>query len=229
MLSIKGLIKVIAERKILDGINLEVPQGQVVAIIGPSGGGKSTLLRCINGLERYEDGSVTLGNLQAKDVGMVFQHFNLFPHMTLFENLIYAPIKVQRISRDKAIADAVQMLEKVGLAECAHIRPARLSGGQRQRGAIARTLCTNPKLLLIDEPTSALDPENVKEVLGTIRSFAHTGLTMLIVTHEMGFAKEVADRIIFMEDGRVVADGSADTFFSSQGNPRVRQFLEKVL
>ncbi len=229
MLSIKGISKDIAGKRVLEDISISVPQGQVVAIIGPSGGGKSTLLRCINGLEHYESGSISLEGLKTTEVGMVFQHFNLFPHMTLLQNLTYAPIKVQGLPVAEAKEKALELLRRVGLYECADLHPTRLSGGQRQRGAIARTLCTNPKLLLIDEPTSALDPENVKEVLNTIRSVAHTGITMLIVTHEMRFAGDVADRILFMEQGKITADASATNFFTDPPNVRVQQFLDMVL
>lgn len=240
MISIENLFKSFGKNEVLSGVNLEIPTGQVVAIIGPSGSGKSTLLRCVNLLEKPTSGEIWVDEDCVTDpkcniakvrehVGMVFQHFHLFPHKTVKENITYAPLKVRGISRQEASAKADELLAKVGLADKADAYPSRLSGGQKQRAAIARTLAMEPKVLLFDEPTSALDPEMVKEVLDVIKSLAHTGITMLIVTHEMGFAREVADRVLFLDEGKIVEDAEPVTFFNQPKTERAQQFLEKVL
>lgn len=226
--------------EVLKGINLNIGKGQVVTLIGPSGSGKSTILRCINLLEKPTRGQVFIdgtditvpkADIQAvrKNIGMVFQHFNLFPHMTVMENMTYAPVKVNRISKDKAAENALELLKLVGLVEKADAYPGKLSGGQKQRIAIARALAMEPQIMLFDEPTSALDPEMVKEVLEVIKNLAHTGITMALVTHEMGFAREVSDRICFIDDGQIVEDANPDEFFKNPKSDRARGFLEKVL
>ena len=226
--------------EVLKGINLNIEKGQVVTLIGPSGSGKSTILRCINLLEKPTKGQVFIdgtditvpkADIQAvrKNIGMVFQHFNLFPHMTVMENMTYAPVKVNRISKDKAAENALELLKLVGLVEKADAYPGKLSGGQKQRIAIARALAMEPQIMLFDEPTSALDPEMVKEVLEVIKNLAHTGITMALVTHEMGFAREVSDRICFIDDGQIVEDANPDEFFKNPKSDRARGFLEKVL
>ncbi len=240
MISIEKLSKTFGNHQVLKDINLEIPLGQVVAIIGPSGSGKSTLLRCVNLLEIPTGGKITIENECITDpkckvsslrekVGMVFQHFHLFPHMTVKENVMYAPIKVKGISREEAGKHADELLKSVGLEDKADAYPSKLSGGQKQRAAIARTLAMEPKVLLFDEPTSALDPEMVKEVLDVIKNLAHTGITMLVVTHEMGFAREVADRVLFLDEGQIVEDGLPLNFFTQPKSTRAKQFLEKVL
>lgn len=212
----------------------------MVAIIGPSGSGKSTFLRCINMLETPTDGQIMFKDQIITDkktnimkvrenVGMVFQHFHLFPHKTVLENLIYAPMKVKKLSKAEAVKQARELLTKVGLADKESTYPNRLSGGQKQRVAIARALAMNPEVMLFDEPTSALDPEMVKEVLEVMKSLAHTGMTMLIVTHEMGFAKEVADRVLFLDGGLLVEESAPEDFFSNPKSQRAKDFLEKVL
>jgi polar amino acid transport system ATP-binding protein len=212
----------------------------VVAIIGPSGCGKSTFLRCLNLLETptrgriYIDGQdITAPKVDIKDVrqniGMVFQHFNLFPHMTVLDNLTYAPLKVRKMSKAQAQQKAMELLHRVGLAEKAEVYPSRLSGGQKQRVAIARSLAMEPQVMLFDEPTSALDPEMVKEVLDVMKALAQTQITMAIVTHEMGFAREVADRLVFLDNGNIAEDAPPDVFFSNPKSDRACQFLEKVL
>jgi polar amino acid transport system ATP-binding protein len=225
---------------VLKDLSTEIKKGQVVAIIGPSGCGKSTFLRCMNLLEVPTRGRVYINDVEItnpkvdikkvrQNVGMVFQHFNLFPHMTVLQNVTYGPIKVKKL--DNAAADnlGMELLEKVGLAEKANVYPSRLSGGQKQRVAIARALAMQPDVMLFDEPTSALDPEMVKEVLEVIKDLARSGMTMAIVTHEMGFAREVADRILFLEGGRIAEDAPPGVFFSSPKSERACQFLEKVL
>ncbi|NCT37564.1 amino acid ABC transporter ATP-binding protein [Bacillus sp. EB93] len=221
-------------------MSTEIGQGEVVAIIGPSGSGKSTFLRCINMLETPTDGQIRFKdqiitekktNIMKvrENVGMVFQHFHLFPHKTVLENLIYAPMKVKKLSKAEAVKQARELLTKVGLADKESTYPNRLSGGQKQRVAIARALAMNPEVMLFDEPTSALDPEMVKEVLEVMKSLAHTGMTMLIVTHEMGFAKEVADRVLFLDGGLLVEESAPEDFFSNPKSQRAKDFLEKVL
>lgn len=240
MISIENLVMKFGEHTILKDINLEIPLGQVVAIIGPSGSGKSTLLRCINLLERPTEGTIWVEGDCVTDpncdiehvrekVGMVFQQFNLFPHKTVKENITFAPIKVKGMSKAEAEEKAMELLKRVGLEDKVDAYPQRLSGGQSQRAAIARTLAMEPKVLLFDEPTSALDPEMVQEVLDVMKGLAHTGITMLIVTHEMGFAKEVADRVLFLSDGQIVEDAPPGEFFVQPKSKRAQQFLKKVL
>ena len=221
------------------GIDLDIAQGEVVVVIGPSGSGKSTLIRCINLLEEYQRGEVRVDGAKVvrgkalaqvrAEVGMVFQSFNLFPHLSALHNVALGPLRVRRMPRAQADARAQALLDKVGLADQAHKLPGQLSGGQQQRVAIARALAMEPKVLLFDEPTSALDPEMVGEVLAVMQALAHTGVTMVIVTHEMGFARRVADRVIFMEDGLVVEQAPPETFFSAPREPRTQAFLQAIL
>ena len=228
------------EIKALDGVSISVKKGEVVVIIGPSGSGKSTLLRSLNLLEIPTDGEVLFHgvNIAARNVninvhrqkmGMVFQHFNLFPHKTVLDNMTLAPIKLLKKSKEEAEETAMELLEKVGLADRADAYPSQLSGGQKQRIAIVRALCMEPEVMLFDEPTSALDPELVGEVLEVMKKLARDGMTMLCVTHEMGFAKEVADRVIFMADGVIVEEGTPDEIFTAPKNPRLKQFLQSIL
>jgi polar amino acid transport system ATP-binding protein len=234
------LCKSFGRLDVLKDITTEIARGEVVAIIGPSGSGKSTLLRCMNLLEVPTKGKVYINNVDLTDpktdimklrqnVGMVFQHFNLFPHMNVLKNISYAPVKVKKLTQSNAKTLAEDLLTKVGLLEKAYDYPSRLSGGQKQRVAIARALAMEPEVMLFDEPTSALDPEMVKEVLAVMQQLATTGITMAIVTHEMGFAREVADRILFLDEGRLAEDAPPDVFFSSPKSDRACQFLEKVL
>ena len=238
MLKIEGLKKSYGKNEVLKGISTEVKEKEVIAIIGPSGSGKSTFLRCINRLEDPTAGVISFDGTVVTDknvmkmrenLGMVFQHFHLFPHKTVLENLTYAPINVKGVSKAEAVKHAEELLTKVGLFEKRHEYPNRLSGGQKQRVAIARALAMNPKVMLFDEPTSALDPEMVKEVLAVMKSLAESGMTMLIVTHEMGFAKEVADRVLFLDGGVLVEDAPPEEFFTSPKSARAQEFLEKVL
>ena len=221
-------------------MSLQIGDGEVVAIIGPSGSGKSTLLRCINLLEKPDSGHIFVDGVDVTDpktniqqirqkVGMVFQHFNLFPHMTVLRNMTYALVNVRKLPQKEAEQKCLALLERVGLVDKANVYPATLSGGQKQRAAIARTLAMDPEAILFDEPTSALDPEMVKEVLRVIQDLAGTGITMALVTHEMGFAREVADRICFLDEGQLVEDAPPEVFFSTPKSDRARQFLEKVL
>lgn len=234
------LYKSFGNLKVLREISTEINQGEVIAIIGPSGCGKSTFLRCLNLLEIptsgniYIDGvDITSANVDImkirQKVGMVFQHFHLFPHMTVLQNVIYAPIKVKQVAKDEAHQKGLELLEKVGLSDKAEVYPSKLSGGQKQRVAIARSLAMEPEILLMDEPTSALDPEMVKEVLDVMKALAQTGITMAIVTHEMGFAREVAHRILFLDGGKVAEDEPPTEFFSNPKCDRAKQFLEKML
>ena len=238
MISIKGLYKAFGDNLVLKGIDLEVADKEVVVIIGPSGSGKSTLLRSINYLDVPSKGKISIDGkeLSASDinrvraeVGMVFQRFNLFPHMTVMDNITLAPRKVRKVSREEAEKDAHMLLEKVGLADKATAYPEQLSGGQQQRVAIARALAMKPRLMLFDEPTSALDPEMVKEVLDVMRSLAAEGMTMVIVTHEMGFAREVGDRLLFVDDGRIIEQGVPKEVFEHPKEERTQNFLSKVL
>ena len=238
MINGENITKSFGKLKVLKGIDFSVEKGEVVALIGPSGSGKSTLLRCLNHLEEPTSGSIYFENALVKgnrinkvrqDVGMVFQHFHLFPHMTVLENVIYAPLKVKGMTKAEAIKLGTDLLTKVGLKEKSDEYPNRLSGGQKQRVAIARALAMEPKVMLFDEPTSALDPEMVKEVLDVMKSLAETGMTMIIVTHEMGFAREVADRILFMDDGKIIEEGEPHDFFSNPRSERGKEFLEKIL
>lgn len=240
MIKIENLHKSFGRNEVLKGISTEIHAKEVIAVIGPSGSGKSTFLRCINVLEEPTSGKITVDGAVVTDkstdimkvrenVGMVFQHFHLFPHKTVLENLIYAPINVKGIAKAEAVRLAEDLLRKVGLFEKRDEYPNRLSGGQKQRVAIARALAMNPTVMLFDEPTSALDPEMVKEVLAVMKSLAESGMTMIIVTHEMGFAREVADRILFLEGGYLVEDSPPEQFFSAPKSARAQEFLEKVL
>ena len=226
--------------KALDGVSATVSKGEVVVIIGPSGSGKSTFLRSLNLLEHPTSGTIVFEgkeltdaktniNLHRRKMGMVFQHFNLFPHMTILENLTLAPIKLLKKSKADAEKQAFELLERVGLHDRANAYPSQLSGGQKQRVAIVRALCMNPEVMLFDEPTSALDPEMVGEVLSVMKQLAADGMTMLVVTHEMGFAREVADRVIFMYDGKIAEIGTPEEIFSNPQNPRTQQFLQSIL
>jgi general L-amino acid transport system ATP-binding protein len=225
---------------VLKNINLTVRRGERIVVCGPSGSGKSTLIRCINRLEVHQQGSIVVNGVALtdnlknidqvrSDVGMVFQHFNLFPHLTVLDNCTLAPIWVRKQAKVAAEAAAMKFLERVRIADQAHKYPGQLSGGQQQRVAIARALCMNPSIMLFDEPTSALDPEMVKEVLDTMIMLAREGMTMLCVTHEMGFARAVADRVIFMDRGEIVEENTPDAFFDSPRNERTQQFLSQIL
>lgn len=239
MIEIKELRKSFGRHEILKGVSLTVADKEVVVIIGPSGSGKSTILRCINYLEEPTSGEIVVDGISmdsAKkinevrmEVGMVFQRFNLFPHMTVLENIILAPMKTRHMPKDEAAETAVRLLEKVGLAEKKDVYPETLSGGQQQRVAIARALAMKPKYMLFDEPTSALDPEMVREVLDVIKELAEEGMTMAIVTHEMGFAREVADRVLFIDDGVVLEEGTPDEIFAHPKEERTKEFLSKIL
>ncbi len=228
------------EIRALDGVSAEIKKGEVVVVIGPSGSGKSTFLRSLNLLELptsgnifFEDVDITDSkvniNLHRQKMGMVFQQFNLFPHMTVLKNLTLAPIKLLQKTKEEAEKKAMELLERVGLKDRAEAYPEQLSGGQKQRVAICRALCMNPDVMLFDEPTSALDPEMVGEVLDVMKSLAREGMTMVVVTHEMGFAKDVADRVIFMCDGKIVEEGTPDDFFTNPKDERAKQFLKSIL
>ncbi|WP_047983162.1 amino acid ABC transporter ATP-binding protein [Ornithinibacillus californiensis] len=234
------LSKTFGENTVLKDITTTINQGEVVAVIGPSGSGKSTFLRCLNLLENPSKGYIWINEKEIsnpkinkldirKNIGMVFQHFHLFPHMTVLENVMYAPIKVKNTKKDLAEKIGKELLAKVGLTDKIDAYPSRLSGGQKQRVAIARALAMDPEIMLFDEPTSALDPEMVKEVLDVMKDLAQTGMTMVVVTHEMNFAREVADRIIFMDDGKIMEEGNPKEFFSNPNTKRAADFLSKVL
>jgi general L-amino acid transport system ATP-binding protein len=240
IIQVKGLNKWFGDYHVLRGIDLTVRRGERIVICGPSGSGKSTLIRCLNRLEPHEAGTVVVDGVPLDDslkhieavrneVGMVFQHFNLFPHLTVLENCTLAPVWVKRRPRAEADATAMKLLERVKIADQAHKYPGQLSGGQQQRVAIARALCMSPRIMLFDEPTSALDPEMVKEVLDTMVALARDGMTMLVVTHEMGFARAVADRVIFMDFGEIVEQAPPAEFFATPKSERARQFLDQVL
>ena len=240
MINVQNLYKKFGSNLVLNDISATIKQGEVVSIIGPSGSGKSTFLRCLNLLETPTSGTILINgtDLTAKgadlhksrqQIGMVFQHFHLFPHLTVLENLTYAPIKVKGLKRNDANDKARLLLAKVGLSDKAAAYPSSLSGGQKQRVAIARALAMEPALLLFDEPTSALDPEMVKEVLDVMKDLAKSGMTMVVVTHEMGFAREVADRVIFLDHGSLVEEGAPAAFFANPQTDRAKAFLEKVL
>ncbi len=240
IIEFEGVHKWFGPLHVLDGIDLTVAEGEVVVIIGPSGSGKSTLIRTVDRLEPIQRGRLVVDGIAVSDatvnvnelrrrVGMVFQSFNLFPHLTAAENIMLAPTKVRALSRDAARARALQLLEKVGIPEKADQLPARLSGGQQQRVAIARALAMDPKIMLFDEPTSALDAEMIREVLDVMRQLANEGMTMLVVTHEIGFAREASDRVVFMDSGRIIEDSPTARFFEGAQEERARQFLSKVI
>ncbi|MEC5344562.1 amino acid ABC transporter ATP-binding protein [Brenneria populi] len=249
-IELRDITKRFSGKTILDGVDLTVAAGSVTAILGPSGSGKSTLLRCINHLEKLDGGTIRIGGelvgykqkgqalyevsdrdiaRQRSRIGMVFQQFNLFPHRTVLQNIIDAPVRVKKVSRPQAVAKARRLLRQVGLAGRENDWPQQLSGGQQQRVAIARALAMDPEVMLFDEPTSALDPELVGEVLQVIKKLAHSGITMVIVTHEIGFAREVADNIVFMEEGQIIASGSTREVLENGTNSRVTNFLATVL
>jgi glutamate transport system ATP-binding protein len=240
MISLRGVNKHFGELHVLRDINLEVDRGQVVIVLGPSGSGKSTLCRAINRLETVDSGTIAVDGEELpaearglarlrSEVGMVFQSFNLFAHKTILENVTLAPVKVRRVGREQARTDALALLERVGVADQAGKYPAQLSGGQQQRVAIARSLAMNPKVMLFDEPTSALDPEMINEVLAVMSALATDGMTMLVITHEMGFARRAADRVVFMADGAIVEDSTPAEFFERPRSERAKDFLGKIL
>jgi len=244
MIKVRNLLKIFEldghQLHAVDNVSVDVGQGEVVVLIGPSGSGKSTFLRCLNGLEELDDGSIIIDGVDLADsktninqwrreVGMVFQHFNLFPHLSVLENLCLAQQVVRKLSKKESEKTAIALLGKVGIAEKANEYPRRLSGGQQQRVAIARALCMEPKVMLFDEPTSALDPEMVGEVLDVMKQLAKEGMTMLCVSHEMGFAREVADRILFFDQGRLLEDAAPAQFFEQASDPRVKAFLKQIL
>lgn len=239
MIHVSHLTKNFGSVKVLKDINLDVKEQEVVVIIGPSGSGKSTVLRCLNYLEEPSGGEIVIDNIPLRaganlnsirsEVGMVFQRFNLFQNLTVLENIMLAPVQVRGKRAEEAREDAMRLLKRVGLENKANAMPDELSGGQQQRVAIARALAMNPQVLLFDEPTSALDPEMVKEVLDVMKSLANEGMTMVVVTHEMGFAKEVGDRVIFVDGGVIVEEGKPEEFFASPKHPRTRNFLSKIL
>ncbi|WP_270524292.1 amino acid ABC transporter ATP-binding protein [Veillonella atypica] len=239
MIELKDVRKSFGKNEVLKGINLQIDKGEVVVIIGPSGSGKSTVLRTMNYLEEPTSGHVIVDGMDLSDknklnavrteVGMVFQNFNLFPHMTVLDNLILAPVNVRKTDKKEAQDIAMKLLERVGLADKAQMYPDSLSGGQKQRVAIARALAMKPKVMLFDEPTSALDPEMVREVLDVMKSLADEGMTMVIVTHEMGFAKEVADRVLFVDGGQILEDGTPAQVFDTPSSDRTKLFLSKIL
>ncbi|MCR8635198.1 MULTISPECIES: amino acid ABC transporter ATP-binding protein [Paenibacillus] len=240
MIEFRNVNKHYGKFHVLKQINLSIRQGEVVVVVGPSGSGKSTLLRCINRLETITDGELTVNaaelhnkktdvNKLRRNIGMVFQHFNLYPHMSVLENITLAPVQVSKISKQEAKQIAMQYLEKVGIPEKADAFPSQLSGGQQQRVAIARGLAMKPQIMLFDEPTSALDPEMIGEVLDVMKGLAHDGMTMVVVTHEMGFAREVADRVVFMDQGFIVEEGAPDDFFNNPKEERAQLFLGRLL
>ena len=240
MIEFKNVEKYYGDFHALKNINLTFEKGQVVVVIGPSGSGKSTMLRCINGLEEISEGELLITNKNIhdkntnineirKNVGMVFQHFNLYPHKTVLENIMLAPMKVLKQSKEEAQKNAEKFLEKVNMLDKKDAFPSNLSGGQQQRIAIARGLAMDPSVLLFDEPTSALDPETIEDVLDVMKKLAKEGMTMIVVTHEMGFAREVADRVIFMADGEVLEDRKTNSFFENPKDERAKQFLSKII
>jgi len=240
MITFRGVHKWFGPLHVLNDVCLEIKQGEVVVVCGPSGSGKSTLIRCINKLEPIQEGDIIVDGMLLNDpkaditklraeVGMVFQQFNLYPHKTALQNITLAPMKVRKQSRGEAEENALSLMAKVGIPDKIHSYPAQLSGGQQQRVAIARALAMQPKIMLFDEPTSALDPEMINEVLDVMVNLAREGMTMIVVTHEMGFAKKVAHRIIFMDEGRIVEEGNPETFFSQPKSERTRTFLSKIL
>ena len=239
-IKVNNLKKSYGDLEVLKSIDLQVQEGEVVCLIGPSGSGKSTLLRCLNLLEEVTGGEVSVNEINLTDkgtninkvrenIGMVFQHFNLFPHLTILDNITLAPVELKKATKEQAKEKAMELLNRVGLQDKASAKPEQLSGGQKQRVAIARALAMNPDIMLFDEPTSALDPEMVGEVLAVIKQLAQEGMTMVIVTHEMGFAREVADRILFMDGGYIVEQGTPQEIFGNPQNERTKDFLNKVL
>lgn len=240
LIQVKHLEKRFGELEVLKDINVDIRKGDVVCVIGPSGSGKSTFLRCLNRLEESTSGKILFEGVDITDpktdidkhrqkMGMVFQQFNLFPHMTIMKNLTIAPMKLQKRSQSEAEGEAMKLLERVGLADRANAYPSQLSGGQKQRIAIVRALCMKPDVMLFDEPTSALDPEMVGEVLNVMRDLARERMTMVVVTHEMGFAREVANRVMFMDDGYFLEENAPEEFFANPKNERLKNFLSKVL
>ncbi len=240
IIEINGLNKWYGDFHALKSIDLKVKEGEIIVVCGPSGSGKSTLIRCVNFLEKFQEGSIIVDGTELTDdvkkirqirseVSMVFQHFNLFPHLNIIDNLTLAPIWVHNKTKQKAREKALQLLDRVGIKDQANKYPNQLSGGQQQRVAIARALCTSPKIMLFDEPTSALDPEMISEVLDVMVDLAKEGITMVCVTHEMGFAKKVADRIIFMDEGQIVEENDSDAFFDNPESDRLRLFLDQIL
>ncbi|MBY0122917.1 amino acid ABC transporter ATP-binding protein [Bacillus sp. S/N-304-OC-R1] len=240
MISIRSVSKSYGNKKVLDNINLEIPESQIYALIGPSGAGKSTLIRSLNSLETIQEGEILVNgvSVHAKEtninqlrtnIGFVFQSFNLYPHLTALQNVTYAPIHVKKIASQEAETRGKELLASLGLEEKYNEYPGQLSGGQQQRVAIARALAMEPKIMLFDEPTSALDPEMIKEVLDSIRKLASTGMTMVVVTHEMGFAREICNKIVFMADGKIVETASPEKFFTAPDSDRAKDFLAKVI
>ncbi len=240
IIEFRDVHKFFGKQQVLKGVNAAINQGEIVIIVGPSGSGKSTMLRCINYLEKIDQGNLLVdgkdlglfppnGDRVRNGIGMVFQSFNLFPHLNVIENLMLAPIKVRKTSKDEARRLGLELLERVGIRDKAQAHPAQLSGGQQQRVAIARALAMNPKIMLFDEPTSALDPEMIREVLDVMRDLAKSSITMVTVTHEMGFAREVSDRVMFIDGGRIIEEGPPDQFFEAPREERTRQFLSKIL
>jgi glutamate transport system ATP-binding protein len=240
LVELERVRKSFGDHVVLDEIDLTLDRGEVIVIAGPSGSGKSTMLRCINGLEPIDSGEIRFDgrpldrsgkalSRTRQEIGMVFQQFNLFPHKTVLENVTLAPIRVKGVPGDQAVARGRALLERVGIAEKAEALPADLSGGQQQRVAIARALAMEPKLMLFDEPTSALDPEMIREVLDVMRDLARDGMTMAVVTHEMGFAREVCDRIVFIDEGRIVEEAPPDEFFSAARSERAQEFVDKII
>jgi glutamate transport system ATP-binding protein len=240
LVELAGVRKSFGDNLVLDDIDLQIDRGSAVVVAGPSGSGKSTMLRCINGLESIDEGSIRFDGQPVAStgreiygiraqIGMVFQQFNLFPHMTVLENITLAPLEVGDAGRERAERRARELLERVGIPEKADDYPADLSGGQQQRVAIARAMAVEPKLMLFDEPTSALDPEMIREVLDVMRDLARAGMTMIVVTHEMGFAREVCDRVVFIDDGRIVEEGTPDEFFNRTRSERAKVFVDKII
>jgi glutamate transport system ATP-binding protein len=240
LVTLAGVCKSFDDNLVLDGIDLEIERGSAVVVAGPSGSGKSTMLRCINGLEPIDSGTISFDGQQVRsegrevyairaEIGMVFQQFNLFPHMNVVDNITLGPLEVAKVSRVDGRERARRLLERVGIPDKADAYPADLSGGQQQRVAIARALAVEPKLMLFDEPTSALDPEMIREVLDVMRDLAREGMTMIVVTHEMGFAREVCDRIVFIDDGRIVEEGTPDEFFNHTRSDRAKEFVDKII
>lgn len=240
MISVKNLSKQFEDLEVLKGISTDIQTGECLVIVGPSGSGKSTFLRCLNLLEEPSGGEIWFDDINLVDpdvnlnvarqkMGMVFQHFNLFPHLTVLQNMTIAPITLLKQSHEEANALAMQLLDRVGLKEKAHVYPNQLSGGQKQRVAIARALAMNPQVMLFDEPTSALDPEMIGEVLDVMKELAQSGMTMVVVTHEMGFARQVGTRVIFMDDGLIAEEGEAEELFTNPKEERTKEFLSKVL